>query len=152
MGFLILKWIHVLAAIVALGANVTYSIWIARASREPGVLPFVLKNVSYIDRRVANPCYAVLLATGLSMALTVRIPLTTPWLLTSMILYVIAALTGIFAYAPLSRRQRRILETDGFESPTYREIARQGRLLGISVTLDVLIIVFLMVVKPPLWS
>ena len=152
MWFLMLKWIHVLAAITAVGANVTYSIWIARASREPKALPFVLQNVSFIDRHVANPCYAVLLATGLAMALTVRIPLTTPWLLTAMILYVVAALMGILAYAPLSRRQRQILETDGFESPAYAAIARRGRLLGISVTLDVLIIVFLMVVKPPLWG
>jgi uncharacterized membrane protein len=152
MWFLILKWIHVLAAIIAVGANMTYSIWIARASREPKTLPFVLQTVSFIDRHVANPCYAVLLATGLAMALTVRIPLTTPWLLTAMILYVIAALTGIFAYAPLSRRQRRILETDGFQSPAYIAIARRGGLLGISVTLEVLMIVFLMVVKPPLWG
>jgi uncharacterized membrane protein len=152
MWFLMLKWIHVLAAIIAVGANVTYSIWIARASREPAALPFILKNLSYIDRRVANPCYAVLLATGLALALTVGIPLTTPWLLTSMSLYAIAALMGIFVYAPLSRRQRQILETDGLESPSYLAIARRGRLLGIGLTSDVLIIVFLMVVKPPLWG
>lgn len=151
MWFLILKWIHVLAAIVAVGANVTYSIWIARASHEPKALPFILQNVSYIDRRVANPCYAVLLATGLGLALTARIPLTTPWLLTSMILYAIAALLGIFAYAPQMRRQRLLLASDGFESPAYSAIARRGRLLGRVVTLDVLVIVFLMVVKPPLW-
>lgn len=137
---------------VAVGANATYSIWIARAAREPKALPFILQNISYIDRRVVNPCYAVQLATGLAMASAVRIPLITPWLLTSMILYAIAALIGIFAYAPLSRRQRQILETDGFDSPAYIAIARRGRLLGISVMLDVLIIVFLMVVKPPLWG
>ena len=152
MWFLLLKWIHVLAAIVAVGANLTYSIWIARASQEPKALPFVLQNVSFIDRRVANPCYAVLLATGLAMALTVPIPLTTPWLLTSMIFYGIAALLGIFAYAPLTRRQRQILAEDGFASPAYDAVARRGRLLGRVVTLDVLIIVFLMVVKPPLWG
>jgi uncharacterized membrane protein len=152
MLFLILKWIHVLAAMVAVGANATYSIWIARASREPKALPFILQNISYIDRRVVNPCYAVQLATGLVMAFTIHIPIITPWLLTSMILYAIAALIGIFAYAPLSRRQRQILETDGFDSPAYIAIARRGRLLGISVMLDVLIIVFLMVVKPPLWN
>ena len=152
MWFLVLKWIHVLAAITAVGANVTYSIWIARASQQPKALPFVLHNISYIDRRVANPCYALLLATGLAMASTVRIPLTSPWLLTSMILYLIAALMGIFAYAPLSRRQRKILEDHGFESSAYTAIARRGRLLGIGLTLDVLIIVFLMVVKPPLWG
>lgn len=152
MWFLLLKWIHVLAGMAAVGANVTYSIWISRAARQPAVLPFVLQNVSYIDRRVANPSYAVLLGTGLLMALTVQIPLATPWLLTSMFLYVIAALLGIVAYAPLARRQREILSRDGFESPAYTAVARQSRLLGRVVLLDVLIIVFLMVVKPALWG
>lgn len=152
MWFLLLKWIHVLAAVVAVGASVTYSIWIGRAAKEPKVLPFVLQTVSYIDRRVANPCYALLLATGLAMALAVRIPLTTPWLLAGMILYAIAALLGIFAYAPLTRRQRQILAEAGFGSPAYSAIASRGRLLGLIVMLDVLIIVFLMVVKPPLWG
>jgi len=149
---LLLKWAHVLAAITAVGANVTYNIWIARASQEPRALPFVLQNVSYIDRRVANPCYAVLLVTGLAMAFTVQIPLTTPWLLTSIGLYVMAALLGIFVYAPLTRRQRQILARDGFDSPAYSALAGRGRLLGRVVLLDVVIIVFLMVVKPPLWG
>jgi len=149
---LLLKWAHVLAAITAVGANVTYNIWIARASQEPRALPFVLQNVSYIDRRLANPCYAVLLVTGLAMALTVQIPLTTPWLLISMILYVVAALLGILVYAPLARRQRQTLARDGIESPYYIAVARRGQLLGRLVLLDVLIIVFLMVVKPPLWG
>ena len=120
-------------------------------SHEPKALPFVLQNVSYIDRRVANPCYAVLLATGLGLALTVRIPLTTPWLLTSMILYAIAALMGIFAYAPLMRRQRQLLASDGFELPAYSAIAREAGCWAASSLWMCLIIVFLMVVKPPLW-
>ena len=35
MFFLIIKWIHVLSAITAVGANITYGIWMARASVEP---------------------------------------------------------------------------------------------------------------------
>jgi uncharacterized membrane protein len=152
MWFGVLKWLHVLAAITAVGANLTYGIWTARASREPQVLPFVLRNISMIDRRIANPCYILLLLTGLTMALTVRIPLTTPWLLTALILYVLSALLGILAYAPVTRKQREILEREGFDSPAYRAIARQATGLGIAVTLDVVIIVFLMVVKPALWG
>jgi uncharacterized membrane protein len=152
MWFGLLKWLHILAAITAVGANFTYGIWIARASKEPQVLPFVLRNISVIDRRVANPCYVLLLLTGVGMALAVRIPLTTPWLLTALILYVLSALLGILAYAPVTRKRREILEKEGFDSPAYRAIAQQGTRLGIAVTLDVVIIVFLMVVKPVLWG
>jgi len=152
MLFLLIKWIHVLSAITAVGANVTYGIWIGRASREPNVLPFVLRNIRLIDQRIANPCYGLLLLTGLTMAFMTRLPLTTPWLLTALILYAIAALLGIVVYAPISRRQMRLLESEGFESPEYRSVAKQSTWLGILVTIDVVIIVFLMVVKPALWG
>jgi len=152
MLFLIIKWIHILAAITAVGANITYGIWIARAAREPKVLPFVLRNIKLIDDRVANPCYGLLLLTGLAMAFLAPIPLKTPWLLTGLTLYVIAGLMGAFGYTPVVKEQIRVLDKEGFDSPNYQAISKRGRLLGILVGIDVIIIVFLMVVKPSLWG
>ncbi len=152
MAFLILKWIHVLSAITAVGANITYGIWIRRAETEPRTLPFVLRNISWIDRRIANPCYALLLVTGLIMVFTIPIPLTTPWLLTALVLYFAAALLGVFAYAPITRRQLALAEGPGFEAPEYKAVAARSTLFGVIVTIDVILIVFLMVVKPPLWG
>ncbi len=151
MLILIVKWIHVLAAVTAVGANITYGVWISRAATEPRTLPFVLRNISWIDRRIANPCYGLLLITGLTMALTIPIPLTTPWLLTALVLYVTAALLGVLAYAPVSRRQLALAESAGFDSPDYKSVASRSRLFGLIVTLDVVAIIFLMVVKPALW-
>jgi uncharacterized membrane protein len=148
--FPLIKWIHVLSAIVAVGANITYGIWLAQASREPEVLPFVLRSIKVIDSRVANPCYGLLLLTGLTMAFILPIPLTTPWLLTALVLYVLAALLGITLYAPAVRNQIRLLENEGFSSPSYQRSAKRSTWLGVLVTLDVLVIIFLMVVKPPL--
>ena len=149
---LIVKWIHVLAAVAAVGANITYGIWISRAAQAPNELPFVLHTIKSIDNRLANPCYGLLLLTGLMMAYLIPIPLTTPWLMTAIVLYVLAAFLGVFAYAPTMRDQRRLLEEGGFEAPAYQEAARKGTLMGIVVTVDVILIVFLMVVKPSLWS
>src|SRR5512142_2226622 len=148
MWILWVKWVHVLAAITAVGANLTYGIWISQASRDPQILPFVLRNIHVIDRRVANPGYALLLITGVAMALALPIPFTTPWLLTALILYGLAALLGAAFYAPVVRKQIQILEREGFESPAYQAVAKRSTLFGILVTLDVVIIVFLMVVKP----
>jgi len=148
MFFAIIKSIHVLAAITAVGANLTYAVWIARASREPAALPFVLRTIRAIDNRVANPCYGVLLLTGLAMVLLIPLPLTTAWLLAAILLYVLAAVLGIVAYTPVIKEQIRLLESAGLDAPGYAEAARKGRWLGILVTLDVVVIVFLMVVKP----
>ena len=68
MLFSILKLIHVSAAIVAVGANATYGIWLSRASRSTEVLPFTLRTIKLIDDRLANPAYGLQLVTGLIMA------------------------------------------------------------------------------------
>ena len=152
MFLLLVKWVHILAAITAVGANITYGIWIARASSDRKVLPFVLRNIRFIDNRVANPCYGLLLLTGLIMAFLVPIPLTTPWLLTALMLYFVAALVGVLAYAPVLKRQIQLLDVEGGDSPNYAAMAKQGRLLGIVTGIAVIAIVFLMVVKPALWA
>jgi uncharacterized membrane protein len=152
MLFLLIKWIHVLSAITAVGANVTYGIWMVRASREPKVLPFVLHSIKLIDDRVANPLYVLLLLTGLTMAFILPIPLTTPWLLTALVLYAIATLLGMAVFVPVFRRQIQLLETESLESPAYQAIAKRARVLGFVVGIDVIVIVFLMVVKPALWG
>ncbi len=152
MLFLLIKWIHVLAAITAVGANITYGIWISRASREPAVLPFVLHNIKVIDDRVANPLYVLLLLTGLTMAFIIPIPLSTPWLMTALILYAIATLLGMVAFVPIFRRQIRVLESEGPQSPKYKTVYNQSKALGIIVGIVVIMITFLMVVKPPLWG
>lgn len=91
---------RILAAIVAIGANVTYGIWIARASRNPDVLPFTLQGIKLIDDRIANPAYGALLITGLVMVFSLRLSLTTPWLLTASVLYVLVVLVGLLGYTP----------------------------------------------------
>ena len=152
MPYLLLKWLHVLAAIVAVGSNVTYGIWISRASRGPEALPFTLRGIKLIDDRVANPAYGLLLATGLLMVFVVRLPLTTPWLLTALVLYVIVVLVGLLGYTPTLRHQIRMLDSEGFHSPNYQALARRGTLLGLVLAVLVIVIVFLMVVKPGLWA
>ena len=152
MAFLILKWLHILAAIVALGSNITYGIWISYASRSSENLPFTLRTIKTIDSRIANPGYTLLLITGLIMVFTVGLRLTTPWLLTALVLYIIVAMVGSMAYGPTLRKQIQALETDGFQSATYQALARRSTILGIVTIALVAVIVLLMVVKPGLWA
>jgi uncharacterized membrane protein len=149
--YLLLKWLHVLAAIAAVGSNITYGIWIGRASRHPEALPFTLRGVKLIDDRLANPSYGLLLVTGLAMAFVLPFPLTTPWLLTALALYAVLVLVGLLGYTPTLRRQIQALDAEGFDAPGYQALARRGTILGVILAVLVTIIVFLMVVKPPLW-
>lgn len=76
MLFPYLKWLHVLAAVTAVGANITYGVWISRGSRHPESLPFTLSGIKLIDDRIANPAYGLLLITGLLMVYVARLSLT----------------------------------------------------------------------------
>src|SRR5512138_3901565 len=152
MLFSILKWLHILAAVVAVGANATYGIWLARAARNAEVLPFALRTIKLIDDRIANPAYASQLITGFLMVFIVHLPLTTPWLLTALILYAILVLVGLGGYTPTLRRQIQLLDREGFQSPNYQALARRGTMLGIALAILAIAIVFLMVVKPGLWA
>lgn len=150
--FLLTKWVHILSAIIAVGANATYGIWMVRASRQPSVLPFVLRSIKVIDDRIANPLYGLILLTGLTMAFILPVPLSTPWLLSALILYALATLLGLLVFVPMFRRQVELLESEGFDSPNYKSIAARARVLGIVVAAIVVVITFLMVVKPKLWA
>lgn len=153
MLFPIVKWLHILAAIVAVGANITYGVWLARASRQPEVLPFTLRTIKLIDDRMANPAYGFLLLTGLIMVVTVPIPLSrTPWLQVALVFYILLVLLGLLGYTPTLRRQIQLLESEGAASPAYQAMARRGRSIGILLAVVVLIITYLMVVRPQLWG
>ena len=151
-GYLLLKWLHVLMAITALGANITYGVWQSRAAREPEHLAFALRGVKVLDDRIANPAYGMLLLTGLAMMAIGRIPLNTPWLLTALILYVILVAVAALGYTPTLRRQIKALDAGGPNSPEYQRLEARGTGLGIALGVIVVIIVFMMVTKPALWG
>src|SRR6266571_3083500 len=50
--YVVLKFIHILSAIVAVGANITYGVWNARISSEPNHAAFTLKGIRFIDNRI----------------------------------------------------------------------------------------------------
>lgn len=152
MLFPLLKWIHILSAIVAVGSNITYAIWIARALRRPEALDFTLHGIKLIDDRLANPAYGLLLITGLLMVFTASFSLTTPWLMTALILYALLVILGIFGYSPTLRRQIQLVTSHGPGSLEYRDIANRGLVLGILLVVIAITIVYLMVAKPALWS
>jgi len=114
-------------------------------------LAFALRGIRFLDVRIANPAYGLLLITGLLMVYVGGLPLSTPWILVALVLYVITTLAGILGFGPALRRQITFAESPGPSSPEYRQAARQGLLFGILTIVLVVAIVFLMVVKPPLW-
>jgi len=145
-----LKFVHVFLAIIAVGFNATYGVLLARAAKEPEHELHVLRTVKVLDDRFANPAYALLAVTGVTMVLVSPLEFTTLWILVALILYGVAVALGAFVYSPLLRRQIQAVERDGPGSAEAQRLAGQGRVLGIILALIVAAIVAMMVFKPTL--
>lgn len=145
---LALKVVHVIAAIVAVGANVTYAFWLRQAgTRDRDRLVFTIASIRRLDNMLATPAYIVLLVTGIGMIVSGAFSFSALWIQVALGLYVLATLMGIFLYSPTIKRQLAAAEADP-TSEAYRAAASRGNLLGIAITAIVLIIVVLMVTKP----
>src|SRR5258708_5650829 len=143
-----IKFLHVLLAIMAVGFNMSYGIWLAPAAREPVHLGHVLRGLQTLASRFANPAYFLLLVTGLANVFIGGIPLTTPWILGGLILWFVLLGLGSAAYTPTLRKQIAALEASGPDSPDYRGLASRGQMVGIVLALILVVIVLLMDVKP----
>jgi uncharacterized membrane protein len=149
--FVLVKFVHVLLAIVAVGFNATYGVWLARVAREPvPTQSFVLRGIKRLDDWFANPAYVLLAVTGVTMVLVGELRFTTFWIAGGIVLWAIAVALGFFVYTPMVRNQIHALETIGPESEDYKRYASNARFLGILLAAIVVVIVFLMVTKPTL--
>jgi uncharacterized membrane protein len=146
--YAIIKFVHVLLAIIAVGFNASYGIWLARAAREEKHLGYVLSGIKILDDRFANPAYGFLLVTGLAMVWLGNIPLTTFWIAAALVLWLLAVVLGLAIYTPTLRDQILVLNEKGAASADYQRLSQRGMILGIVLAAIVIVIVFLMVTRP----
>jgi uncharacterized membrane protein len=145
-----LKFLHILSAIVAVGFNLSYGLWLARAPKDPAHASSILGGVKALDDRFATPAYVLLLLTGLGMVFEADIPFSTFWIWASLVLYGAVVVGGVLIFTPTLRRQVALADAGSVETDEYREFAVRGGVGGGIVNVIVVVIVFLMVTKPTL--
>jgi uncharacterized membrane protein len=146
----ILKFIHIFAAIVALGMNISYAVWIIRARREPAHTAFALKGIKFIDERIANPAYGVVLFTGVALVFLIGYKITTLWIDIAVILFVALILVGATQYTPALRNQVKLAEAGDTTSAEFTRLAKRGQIAGQALGAIVVLILAMMVFKPTL--
>src|SRR6266852_3536333 len=107
--YTLLQYLHVLLAITAVGSNITYGVWKTLGAREPAHAPFALKGIAFIDRRVANPAYGLLLITGLVLLAAGQWGFR-GWVVAGLILFVLLI---VFVMRSSRFRKRLLLEDAG---------------------------------------
>jgi uncharacterized membrane protein len=160
-----LLYLHILGAIIAFGPGFALSIIGAAAGREPQHGNFALRAGSLVARRLILPLAILQGITGLGLVLLEGTELLTrPWLLVAIVLYAIALYIAIGLNLP---NLRRLIEMTtppaggppaggppaggppaGGPPPELLQRFARARQYGMAMSGLVVVIVFLMVVKP----
>ncbi len=151
MGFLylLLKFIHIAAAITAVGANITYGVWNARAAGDPSHTGFMLKGLQFIDNRIANPAYGVLFLSGLVMVFLGHWG-PALWIIVAIVLFIAIAVIGFAVFTPLLKTQITLADAGDTSSAEFTRLAKRSRIIGPILGLLVVLILVMMVFKPAL--
>ena len=149
----ILLTVHILAALVAVGATVSYFFWLRRAVLFPESRTFTLETIRLLERRMVTPAYVIVLLTGLGLIDRASWGWSTPWLELSILLFIVLmGLVGV--HARVIKGQIALAEGESDDSAGYDAAHARGRVLILLAAKVVVVIalVYLMVFKPPLWG
>lgn len=152
MIYLIIKYLHIISAILLFGTGLGSALykWLADRSRQVEHIAYTNRNVVMADWLITTPTVIFQPLSGWWMAHTIGWSFGSPWLLVSMILYVIAGLCWL-PVVYLQIRMRNMADQallDGTPLPeVYWRYAKIWFVLGIPAFLSMVVVVFLMTVK-----
>jgi uncharacterized membrane protein len=147
--YLILKWLHILSAIIAVGANATHILWLRLANQEQEAKPFISQGLERLET-MTLPFYILLFLSGLGMIFVSGLAWTTPWVLSGIVGFVLMAFLGAGVYGPAQRQMREL--ADNPESPDYKTLEERSKQILVIVLLLAVLVEYLMTVKPALWG
>jgi hypothetical protein len=150
----LLLFLHVLAAIVAIGPNFAYSTIRAMGRLEPHHANFGLRASHLISSRLVYPVGLVIPATGLAMIVLLGLDLTSQslwWLDVAIVVY-----ASVYLYSFLVQRRiiERIIELTSSPPPAegpppeLPALAARAQRGGTAMLILLAAVAFLMVVKP----
>lgn len=146
--YLVLKFVHVLLAITAVGANFTYGVWFYRANAHPEFATVALRGIKFIDDYIANPAYLLLLPTGAAMVWVSGLGFRTFWIETAIALWVLAIALAYAGYSPALSEQIGVVAERGPNDPQALKLSRRANAFAGVLAVIVIAILALMIFKP----
>ena len=147
----VLLSIHILSALVAVGATVSYFFWLRRAVLAPESRSFTLETIRMMERRMVMPAYVLVLLTGLGLIDRAGWAWSTPWLELSLLFFIV--LLGLVGFhARVIKGQIALVADGSADSADYDRAHARGRILLALKVVVIIAMVYLMVFKPALWG
>lgn len=153
MTYLLVKWLHIVFSTLIFGTGIGSAFYLLVASlrRDVAVVAGVARIVVWADWLFTATTAVLQPLTGLWLVHIAGFPLDTPWVLWSLVLYVVA----IACWLPVVRLQIRMrdlacaaAEAKAELPPAYWRHFRQWVALGVPAFFAFMAIFYLMVVKP----
>ncbi len=145
--YLVVKFVHILVAIIAVGSSAGSSLWLRLAIRSPAHLSFALRSAKRLDEVVTRPGLVVIAVTGLWLAAS-RWSLGLFWVRAALILVVIVLVLLYAVVGPLLARLIHVTDNEGLATPAWKRSELLFEVFGGASGLIVVVIVWLMVTKP----
>jgi uncharacterized membrane protein len=151
--YLVLKWIHVLSSTILFGTGIgsAFYMFLASLRPEPKVVHWVIRHVVVADWVFTTAAIIVQPVTGLWLAHIAGFPLSSAWLLWSIVLYFVAGACWL-PVVWIQYRMRdmaRAAEQAGTPLPgRFHHLFRIWVALGIPAFLALVVVFYLMVAKP----
>lgn len=152
MSVLFIKYLHILSMVLLFGTGLgsAFYKWMADRSRNLAHIAVVNRHVVLADWIFTTPTVIFQLVSGVIMAHWLGLPLSTPWIMVSLILYAVAGacwLPVVWLQIRMTALARSSLNT-GEELPElYWRYARAWFWLGVPAFSAMLLVVYLMVFK-----
>lgn len=156
--YLLIKWIHILSSVLMVGTGFGSAFFMFFTNRS-GSLPaqvVVSKLVVRADWWFTTPAAILQPVSGVALAHMAGWPLSSPWLMSALVLYVVAGacwLPVVRLQLRMARTAQQTLEQGQRKVPVqYEQDARLWERLGYPAFVAMLVVYFLMVYKPALWT
>ena len=153
MDYLWIKWLHILSSTLLFGTGlgIAFFMWTAHRRGDVRVIAATARNVVLADACFTAPAVVTQLMSGLWLMHTLGVPWTQRWLLYALLLFVLigACWLPVLWLQLRARRLAQAARAAGSSlTSAYYTVMRAWFWLGWPAFLGVLVIFWLMVMKP----
>jgi uncharacterized membrane protein len=155
--YLVLKWLHIVSSVLMVGTGLGSAFYMFFTNRS-GSVPaqaVVSRLVVRADWWFTTPTVILQPATGFALAHMAGWPMSTPWLASSLLLFVFAGACWLPVVWLQIRMAALAAQADRDAAPLpalYARYQRYWELLGYPAFVAMVAVFYLMVNKPQLWG
>ena len=153
MEYVLVKWLHILSSTVLFGTGLgsAFYLYFASRTRDARVIATVARHVVIADCVFTTPTVILQPLSGFYLAHLMGLPLTTPWILWSVALFLLAGAAWLpVVWMQIRMRDLALVAVRANESipPSYWRYLRLWVGLGVVAFASLMAVFYLMVAKP----